>query len=66
MAANRQGARDLLAMVERYSWPVVAAYMGHIQRAAERKMRQALATLGDGTYRVCRRDGRRLADLRRA
>ena len=50
MAANRQGARDLLAMVERYSWPVVAAYMLHIQRAAERKMRQALAKLSNGTY----------------
>ncbi len=51
MAANRQGARDLLAMVERYSWPVVAAYMGHIQHAAERKMRLALSKLPDGSYR---------------
>ncbi len=50
MAANRQGARDLLAMVARYSWPVVAAYMNHIQKAAERKMRLALAKLGDGRY----------------
>jgi 5-oxoprolinase (ATP-hydrolysing) len=50
VAANRQGARDLLAMVERYSWPVVAAYMDHIQRAAERKMRLALKKLGDGRY----------------
>jgi 5-oxoprolinase (ATP-hydrolysing) len=50
MAANRQGARDLLAMVERYSWPVVAAYMVHIQNAAERKMRLALAKLPDGSY----------------
>jgi 5-oxoprolinase (ATP-hydrolysing) len=50
MAANRQGARDLLAMVQRYSWPVVSAYMVHIQRAAERKMRWALRKLGDGRY----------------
>jgi 5-oxoprolinase (ATP-hydrolysing) len=50
MAANRQGARDLLAMVDRYSWPVVAAYMVHIQNAAKRKMRLALKKLGDGRY----------------
>jgi 5-oxoprolinase (ATP-hydrolysing) len=51
LAANRQGGRDLLAMVERYEWPVVAAYMGHIQRAAEQKMQLALRKLGDGCYR---------------
>jgi len=50
MAANRQGTRDLLAMVERYSWSVVAAYMGHIQRAAEQKMRSALRRLSDGRH----------------
>jgi 5-oxoprolinase (ATP-hydrolysing) len=50
VAANRRGASDLLAMVKRYSWPVVSAYMGHIQRAAEQKMRQALGKLPDGRY----------------
>jgi len=48
-AANRQGARDLLRLVERYSWPVVAAYMKHIQAAASEKMRKAIAALPDGT-----------------
>jgi 5-oxoprolinase (ATP-hydrolysing) len=50
-AANHQGARDLLRLVERYSWPVVEAYMRHIRDAAERKTRAALARLPDGVYR---------------
>jgi 5-oxoprolinase (ATP-hydrolysing) len=48
IAANRQGANDLLALVERYSWPVVAAYMNHIQDAAEQKIRSALSKLPPG------------------
>jgi 5-oxoprolinase (ATP-hydrolysing) len=45
VAANRQGANDLLKLVERYSWPVVRAYMEHVQTAAELKLRRALARL---------------------
>jgi len=51
VAANRQGASDLEALVERYGADVVEAYMGHIQAAAERKMRAALARLDDRAYR---------------
>ncbi len=43
VAANRQGAGELLQLVERYSLPVVAANMRGIQDAAEAKVRQALA-----------------------
>lgn len=50
VAANRQGSRDLLSLVERYSLPVVEAYMNHIQQAAEAKMRAALAQLPDGRH----------------
>ncbi|MEX0977620.1 MAG: hydantoinase B/oxoprolinase family protein, partial [Pirellulales bacterium] len=50
VAANRQGAGDLVRLVERYSLEVVEAYMGHIQRAAEQKVRRALARLPSGTY----------------
>jgi 5-oxoprolinase (ATP-hydrolysing) len=50
IAANRQGARDLERLVERYSLPVVEAYMNHIQRAAEQKMRQSLARLPEGRH----------------
>jgi 5-oxoprolinase (ATP-hydrolysing) len=50
-AANHSGVQQLLALVDRYSLPVVEAYMGHIQSAAEQKMRQALARIPDGVYR---------------
>ncbi len=49
VAANRQGESDLLALVDRYTEPVVAAYMNHVQDAAEQKVRQALAHLAAGT-----------------
>jgi 5-oxoprolinase (ATP-hydrolysing) len=48
MAANQQGAEDLRRMIEQYSLPVVQAYMRHIQDAAARKMRAALAKLPAG------------------
>ncbi|HVU86376.1 MAG TPA: hydantoinase B/oxoprolinase family protein [Pirellulales bacterium] len=51
VAANQQGARDLRRLVERHSLAVVQAYMGHIQNAAEQKMRQALRKLPDGRHR---------------
>jgi 5-oxoprolinase (ATP-hydrolysing) len=50
VAANRQGAKDLLAMVERYSLPVVQSYMEHVQDAAERKVRAALTKLSLGAH----------------
>ncbi len=50
VAANAIGANQLRRLVERYSLPVVAAYMEHIQQAASRKMRSALARIPDGVY----------------
>ena len=50
VAANRRGALDLLRLVERYSLEVVESFMRHIQSAAERKVRRALAKLADGSY----------------
>lgn len=50
VAANHQGARDLARLIERYGLPVVLAYMGHIQRAAEQKLRQALTQLPAGRH----------------
>jgi 5-oxoprolinase (ATP-hydrolysing) len=50
VAANNQGAKDLGRLVKRYTLPVVEAYMRHIQSAAERKMRAALAKLPDGRH----------------
>lgn len=50
VAANRQGARDLAQLVERYTLPVVESYMRHIQSAAEQKTRRALARLPRGRH----------------
>lgn len=50
VAANQQGVRDLLALIDDCSWPVVVAYMRHIQEAAAQKMRSALAAVADGRY----------------
>ncbi len=48
VAANRQGALQLETLIERRGWPLVEAYMRHIQSAAEQKLRQALAKLPPG------------------
>jgi 5-oxoprolinase (ATP-hydrolysing) len=50
VAANRTGADRLRELVAARGRPLVAAYMEFIQRAAERKMRAALAKLADGEY----------------
>ena len=50
VAANNAGVNQLRNLVERYSLPVVQAYMGHIQRAAAEKMKLALAAIPDGDY----------------
>ena len=51
IAANNQGARDLMKLVQAYGLSVVQAYMKHIQTAADQKMRAALRRLEDGSYR---------------
>ena len=45
VAANNTGANQLRQLVDRHSWPVVQAFMGHIQAAAAAKMRLALRAL---------------------
>lgn len=45
LAANQQGANELLELVARQSWPLVQAYMNHIRAAADTKTRQAIARL---------------------
>ncbi|MEX2114015.1 MAG: hydantoinase B/oxoprolinase family protein [Pirellulales bacterium] len=50
VAANHRGAADLERLVQRYTLPVVAAFMRHIQAAAEQKVRQALRQLKPGVY----------------
>lgn len=62
IAANQQGARELLDLVEQFSLPVVRAYMNHIRRAAETKTRQAIARLEVGARTFADRldDGSRI------
>ncbi len=50
-AANRQGAIELQQLTKHYSFPVVEAYMQHVQAAAEHKMRAALSSIKNGEYR---------------
>ena len=50
-AANRQGAIELQQLIMHYSFPVVEAYMHHVQSAAEHKMRAALSSIKNGEYR---------------
>jgi 5-oxoprolinase (ATP-hydrolysing) len=50
VAANQVGVAQLIAMVERYGLETVRAYMGHIQQAAENKMRAALAKIPEGEH----------------
>jgi 5-oxoprolinase (ATP-hydrolysing) len=49
VAANQQGARDLLELVKRYSLAAVQQKMLEIQVAATTKVRQALAKFGSQT-----------------
>ncbi|HZZ73564.1 MAG TPA: hydantoinase B/oxoprolinase family protein [Pirellulales bacterium] len=49
IAANQAGSQRLQALIQTHSLRVVQAYMGHIQRAAEQKLRAALARGPGGT-----------------
>jgi 5-oxoprolinase (ATP-hydrolysing) len=50
VAANHQGAVQLLSLVQRYGPETVAAYMQHLQQAAAQKLRRALARFPSGRY----------------
>lgn len=50
IAANRHGIDDLLRMVQQYTLETVVAYARHIQAAASKKTRAALAKIPPGRY----------------
>ena len=50
IAANRKGATELLAMVARYSLPVVQAYMQFVQDNAEAAVCAVIKTLKNGSF----------------
>ena len=47
VAANNTGANQLRQLVENQTWPVVEAFMRHIQESAAAKMRMALQKLAE-------------------
>lgn len=51
IAANQNGARTLLSMVENYTYPVVQAFMGHVRDNAAHQVRGALQAIADGEPR---------------
>ena len=57
IAANAAGVAALNAVIARYGWDVVAAYMGHVMDNAEAAIRAAIATLRDGAFAYTMDDG---------
>ena len=57
MAANETGIRELQGLLERYGWPQVSAYMGHVMANAEESIRQVIDRLGSGSFEYRMDDG---------
>jgi 5-oxoprolinase (ATP-hydrolysing) len=57
IAANATGAAALNAVIGRYGWEVVRAYMGHVMANAEAAIRAAIAKLSDGGFDYLMDDG---------
>jgi 5-oxoprolinase (ATP-hydrolysing) len=51
LAANSRGIRELERAAASHSWPLLLAYMGHVQDNAEACMRRAIRGLRDGQFR---------------
>ncbi len=57
VAANERGVQELGRVAERYGWPVVDAYMGHVMNNAEASVRRVLGRLQDGSFATTLDDG---------
>jgi 5-oxoprolinase (ATP-hydrolysing) len=57
IAANETGVKALNAVIARYGWDTVRAYMGHVMDNAERAIRDAIAGLQDGSFDYVMDDG---------
>jgi len=57
IAANQAGMTEIARMVARYSWPVVSAYMSHVQANAEESVRRVIDRLHDGAFDYMMDDG---------
>jgi 5-oxoprolinase (ATP-hydrolysing) len=63
IAANASGAAELRALIERFSLPVVQAYMGHVQDNAAACVRQVIDRLRNGQH-VARTDDGAIIEVR--
>ncbi|MBP0031918.1 MAG: hydantoinase B/oxoprolinase family protein [Roseofilum sp. Belize BBD 4] len=50
IAANNQGVRELVKMVNQYGLETVQSYMGYVQDNAEQAVRSAIAQLSNGEF----------------
>ncbi|MFM5932281.1 MAG: hydantoinase B/oxoprolinase family protein, partial [Novosphingobium sp.] len=50
LAANATGQREVAALVARWGWPCVLAYMGHVMDNAEESVRRVISRLRDGRF----------------
>jgi 5-oxoprolinase (ATP-hydrolysing) len=57
VAANEKGVRELRAVVARYGWDTVRAYMRHVMDNAEENVRRVLDRIGDGAFAYVMDDG---------
>ena len=60
IAANEAGIKELGALVARYGWPTVEAYMGHVMANAEESVRRVIDWLIDGSFDYEMDDGSHL------
>ncbi len=57
IAANKKGMQELLQLINRYSLPVVKAYMTHVKNNAAESVRRVLDKLPDGEFENLMDDG---------
>jgi 5-oxoprolinase (ATP-hydrolysing) len=60
IAANETGLNALNAIITRYGWQTVEAYMGHVKANAETAIRGVIAKLADGSFEYRMDDGTEL------
>jgi 5-oxoprolinase (ATP-hydrolysing) len=60
IAANATGLMALNAVITRYGWDVVNAYMRHVMDNAEAAIRRVIGTLSDGAFDYVMDDGKAL------
>ncbi len=50
VAANEKGVQELMRMVDEFTFPVVSAYMRHVQDNAEESVRRVIGALHDSSF----------------